>query len=107
MALTKNGTLQTIFLHDILYCEVFDHRVYIHTVCGDLEYSGTLDTLEGRVDERFFRCHRSFLVNMCHVVRQEKGFVFLTGGYKILVSRRKQKKFLQNLLGFLENEAVL
>ena len=53
-----------IFIRDILYCEVFDHRVQIHTIESAYDYSGTLDMLEDKLDERFFRCHRSFVVNI-------------------------------------------
>lgn len=107
LTLLKNGKMQNILIRDIIYCEVFDHQICIHTVGGDLEYSGTLDTLEGRLDGRFFRCHRSFLVNMSCVVRQEDGVAFLAGGHKIMISRRRRQEFLQKMLKFLGNEAVL
>lgn len=47
-----------------MYCEVFGHRVLIHTAVGCYEYPGALDVLEEQLGGSFFRCHRSFLVNM-------------------------------------------
>lgn len=98
LTLIKSGKTQVIFIRDILYCEVFNHQVRIHTVHGTYDYFGTLDMLETKLDERFFRCHRSFVVNMSCVAGQEKGVAILTNGEKIFISRRKQTDFIQRLL---------
>lgn len=106
LTIIKGGKTQVIFIRDILYCEVFDHQIHIHTIHGTYDYSGTLDMLETRLDERFFRCHRSFIVNMSCVAGQEKGAAILTNGESILISRRKQADFMQKLLNFLKNEVI-
>ena len=106
LTLIKSGKTQVIFIRDILYCEVFNHQVRIHTVQGTYDYFGTLDMLETKLDERFFRCHRSFVVNMSCVAGQEKGVAILTNGEKIFISRRKQTDFIQRLLNFLKNEVI-
>ena len=106
LTLIKGGKTQVIFIRDILYCEVFNHQVRIHTVHGTYDYFGTLDMLETKLDERFFRCHRSFVVNMSCVAGQEKGVAILTNGEKIFISRRKQTDFIQRLLNFLKNEVI-
>ena len=106
LTLMKSGKTQVIFIRDILYCEVFNHQVRIHTVHGTYDYFGTLDMLETKLDERFFRCHRSFVVNMSCVAGQEKGIAILTNGEKIFISRRKQTDFIQRLLNFLKNEVI-
>lgn len=106
LILIKSGKTQVIFIRDILYCEVFNHQVRIHTVHGTYDYFGTLDMLETKLDERFFRCHRSFVVNMSCVAGQEKGVAILTNGEKIFISRRKQTDFIQRLLNFLKNEVI-
>ena len=106
LALVKGGKTQLIFNHDILYCEVFDHRVQIHTIQGTYDYSGTLDMLETRLDERFFRCHRSIVVNMNCVAGQEKGTAILTNGERIFISRRKQTEFMKRLLNFMKSEVI-
>lgn len=106
LALLRNGTAQRILIRDILYCEVFDHQICIHTVEERFAYSGSLDSLEKKLDERFFRCHRSFIVNMSHIIRQENGTATVTGGDKILISRRKQQEFMKKLLSFLKNEVI-
>ena len=106
LTLIKSGKTQVIFIRDILYCEVFNHQVRIHTVHGTYDYFGTLDMLETKLDERFFRCHRSFVVNMNCVAGQEKGVAILINGERIFISRRKQSDFMQKLLNFLKNEVI-
>ena len=106
LTLMKSGKTQVIFIRDILYCEVFNHQVRIHTVHGTYDYFGTLDMLETKLDERFFRCHRSFVVNMNCVAGQEKGVAILINGERIFISRRKQADFMQKLLNFLKNEVI-
>lgn len=106
LALIKSGSTHILPICDILYCEVFDHRVCIHTAQGNYEYSGTLDMLERKLDGRFFRCHRSYLINMSHVVGQEKGTALVSNGNRVLISRRKQAEFMQRLLHNLKNEVI-
>ena len=106
LTLIKSGKTQVIFIRDILYCEVFNHQVRIHTVHGTYDYFGTLDMLETKLDERFFRCHRSFVVNMSCVAGQEKGVAILINGERIFISRRKQTDFIQRLLNFLKSEMI-
>ena len=106
LTIVKSGKTQVVFIRDIIYCEVFNHQVRIHTVHGTYDYFGTLDMLETKLDERFFRCHRSFVVNMSCVAGQEKGVAILTNGEKIFISRRKQTDFIQRLLNFLKNEVI-
>lgn len=106
LTLVKNGKAQVIFIRDILYCEVFNHQIQIHTVQGTCMYFGALHMLETKLDERFFRCHRSFVVNMNYVAGQEKGTAILTNGERISIARRKQTAFMQKLLHFLKSEVI-
>lgn len=85
---------------DILYCEALDHRITLHTKTGPFQFFGTLDAVQNKLDNRFFRCHRSYLVNLDFVLEIKPGLAVITGGGKVPVSRRKQRDFLQRLLTF-------
>lgn len=98
LILTKGDEAFRILLRDILYCEVFDHQIFIHTRTENFQVSGTLDAFEKRLDSRFFRCHRSYLVNMDAVVEKREGAAIVAGGGEVLVSRRKQREFTKRLL---------
>ena len=106
LTLVKAGKTQIIHIHDILYCEVFNHQVIIHTMQNTYDYSGSLDMLENELDGGFFRCHRSFIINMRCVVGREEGVAIISNGDRILISRRKQAEFMQKLLKFLKREVI-
>lgn len=106
LTLVKAGETRIIYIRDILYCEVFNHKVCIHTIQDTYDYSGTLDMLEKELDERFFRCHRSFIVNMSYIAGREKGMAVMSNGDRILVSRRKQAEFMKALLKFFKKEVL-
>lgn len=97
--LVTNGTSASrIPLKSILYCEALDHQITVHTLTGQFQFFGTLDSVQDKLDGRFFRSHRSYLVNMDHVIDKQAGFAIVTGGDKVLIARRKQQEFTQQLL---------
>lgn len=71
----------------ILYIEAQKQFVAIHTEEQVYRMKRTLGDLEEELDERFFRCQRSFLVNLYHVVRVKGGSAVLKNGEEIPISR--------------------
>ena len=106
LTLVKAGKTRIIDIHDILYCEVFNHQVIIHTMQDAYDYPGSLDMLENELDGGFFRCHRSYIINMKYVIGREEGTAIISRGDRILVSRRKQTEFMQRLLRFFKREII-
>lgn len=100
-----NGTTSAkIQMADILYLEAVDHQIIIHTMTDRFHFFGTLDAVQEKLDERFFRCHRSYLVNMNRVTGRRPGVAIVAGGDEVLISRRKQKAFTQRLLDICKEE---
>lgn len=100
----KEGVTVRIGFREITYGEVFDHQVFLHTMSENYKVSGTLDSLEKRLDGRFFRCHRSYLVNMEHVAHKGEDYAVMRGGGRVLISRRRQREFTRRLLEVLRGE---
>ncbi len=96
--LTNQSIVSKVRIRDIIYCEVFDHQTIIHTLTNQYHYSGPLDALEQELDHHFFRCHRSYLVNLDYVVKKDSTMTVLVGGDKVFISRRKQQEFMVRLL---------
>lgn len=71
----------------ILYIEAQKQYVSIHTKEQVYRMKRTLGDLEEELDQRFFRCQRSFLVNLYHVVRVKGGCAVLKNGEEIPISR--------------------
>ena len=100
------GGSRKIAFRELLYCEAMDHQITIHTLTGEVRFFGTLDSIQEQLDSRFYRCHRSFLVNMEFVTALEPGSAVLEGGGKALVSRRKQQAFAHRLLEICRKGAM-
>ena len=99
LVIPRGAGCQVVPLENILYCEVLGRKVYLHqrdgTVCG---FYGTLGDLERRLDGRFFKCHRSYLVNLDQVRGCRDGQVTLPQGEGIPVSRLRERALTQALL---------
>lgn len=97
--LRQGTSCQVILLSQILYCEVQRRKIYIHLSDGIVQdYYEKLDDFERRVDGRFFRCHRSYLVNLEYVRGCSAGQVRLSQGSEIPLSRLRKQDFTQALL---------
>lgn len=100
----RRGTLcEVILLGEIVYCEVQGRKIYVHRSGGKItDYYDRLEDLERRVDGRFFRCHRSYLVNLAYVRGCSAGQVLLSQGGKIPVSRLRERDLTQALLRYMK-----
>lgn len=81
LTVKQRGRLKNLDYLDILYLESRGHRVVIHLTSGEEEIIyAKLDALEENLeDERFVRCHKSFLVNMDYVREAQKDFQMENG----------------------------
>lgn len=102
----KGASTQVIPFRDILYCEAIGHKIYICTKNGKVDCYSKLGALQDLLDERFFRCHRSYLVNMNFVSGKEGDTAIMINGDSVLVSRRKQQQFSQQLLSCIRSEVL-
>jgi len=98
--IVRRGTsCEVIPLAQIVYCEVQGRKIYIHQSDGKItDYYEKLDDFERRVDGRFFRCHRSYLVNLECIRGSYAGQVALSQGGQIPVSRLREQELTQALL---------
>lgn len=102
VTLKVGSDLHTLELDRILYLEVCDHELRIvqsdssllcHASMGDME---RLLTGKG-----FFRCHKSYLVNLRHVSRITPDGVELSDHREIPVSKHRRKAFLETFAGYM------
>lgn len=82
----------------ISYLEVMDRKVYIHAGNGVESYYCRLDDLEKQLPPCFFRCHRSYIVNLKSVVRFDKNGILLSVGDTVPVSKRRYQEFTQEFM---------
>ncbi|HAP04053.1 MAG TPA: hypothetical protein DCQ87_08775 [Lachnospiraceae bacterium] len=80
-------------------------RVYINRDNDPIECSDSFKEVGARLDGiLFFRCQRSFIINLAHVRMYKYSYVVLDNGKKIQISRDKYKQFVKRYTVFtLEN----
>lgn len=93
---TSNGHV-FVDPNDILYCEASSEYTNIKTLNSTYLICKHLKYFEARLDSRrFFRVHKSFLLNLDHirsVIRTEGGHVIMSDNKVVPVGRSRKKEF--------------
>lgn len=96
-----------ISFQDIICCEVIDRKVYIYLESGEvIDYYDRIENLEKKLDQRFFRCHRSYLINMNHLKSYRNNTAYMADGKEIPVSRLRSKEFSNVILRYMRKWGV-
>ena len=91
-----------ISFQDIVCCEIIDRKVYLYLVSGEVtSYYERIENLEKKLDERFFRCHRSYLINLNHLKSYRNNTAYMADGKEIPVSRLRSKEFSKVILQYM------
>lgn len=80
-----------IVVNHIKYIESDDKLLIIHTVDGVVQTHGQISRMEKTLGENFFRCHRSFLVNLEMVSGFTADTVNLLGGGQVLLAKKNHR----------------
>lgn len=100
IVLSTSEMIHVISVDDILRCESDNYYTYFHFVDGrKLLVSKTLKENEELLSQHnFIRPHKSHLVNIKYIksyLRQDNGYILMTDGTRIPVSRRKKEKIME------------
>lgn len=92
----------TIFRLDEITCvEIVSRKLFIHTLDKSFQCNETLQGIEEKLnDERFYRCHAAYLVNLQNV-RQIDPSDLLVGTRRVPVSRHRHKGLMDALTKYL------
>lgn len=92
-----------ISFDDIVFAEIMDKKVYLHLTSSDVvDFYDRIENLEARLDSRFFRCHRSYLINLKYLKGYKNGAAYLENGKEIPVSRLRSKEFSEVVLQYMK-----
>ena len=99
ITIPQQDGFEVIETDDILYCKADDNYTEIHLITNKKKVvSKTLKYFENALkDSNFARVHKSYLINVNHVVRYVKGkggYVVLFNGKEIMVSASKKSDLL-------------
>lgn len=91
----SEGDLKKISLKDILFIEARGHFLEIHVGNDVIETRYKISQIEKNVvSEGFFRCHKSYLVNIANITEINISYVAF-GKINVPVSRNRRKELLQ------------
>lgn len=89
---------------EIVFCEIIDRKIYLNLVSGEvLDYYERIENLETKLGDRFYRCHRSYLINLKHLKGYKNGTAYMDGGREVPVSRLRSKEFSGVVLQYMKN----
>ena len=89
---------------EIVFCEIIDRKIYLNLASGEiLDYYERIEKLETKLDEHFFRCHRSYLINLRHLKGYKNGTAYMDNGREVPVSRLRSKEFSGVVLQYMKN----
>lgn len=113
----KNTEKQELFIKskkltvdqaDILYIESVGKKAAIHLVGSSkiIEIYTSMDELEKELDKSFYRCHRSYIVNMSHIEEYSSDSITVMGGDKVYLTKKKYSEFKKAYMWHLQNGGV-
>lgn len=104
--LQKNFTLRiqdkiiSVEYDEILFFETSPtiHKIILHGVNRNVEFYGNIKDIEEKLDERFCRCHRSYLINKNNIKEIDKSerMIYMKNGEACLASTRLIKSLINN-----------
>ena len=99
LMVTTGGKHVIVDPEDIVYAEVFDRKVILHTMDADIEYYGKMKELEEKAGDDFYRTHRSYLVNFGFIRKYDATTVYLKRG-QALISKQNYGAFVKSYLRY-------
>ena len=92
-----------ILFSDIIYAEVFNRKVMLHTTNGNIEYYGKLTDLSEQAGADFYRTHRAYLVNLKYVEKYNATTIWLEQGTALL-SKKQFSGFVRQYMQYINRQ---
>lgn len=105
--LKMHGISKKIWLRDIIYLDSYNKKVTIHTKEGEEWCYFKMEEMEKQLGEKFFRCHRSYIVNFSYIKEYEALHIFLLDGTDIPMAKQKYQPFVKAYLHYAKNGGVV
>ncbi len=107
LLIQKRNEWDIILFNDIIYCEIINRKIYLHLKNNSIiDYYDKIENLEKKLDDRFFKCHRSYLINLKYVKNYKSAIAYLTNGDAIPVSRLRKDDFSVAMLHYMKQQRL-
>ena len=101
--ISSEHQIKKILLKDIIYIESVGRTVKIHCTGGVLKtYKQIGDLEQTLINKHFFRCHKSFLLNLEYVSRFDKAEIVMENGDTVFLARKRAKTFQKEFISYMK-----
>lgn len=102
----QRGGVISIRHDDIYYLESVGHNVFIHTVDGEHEIYGTMQSIMENMPGEFCYPHKSYVVNFNYVKAIGKNVILKCNGklVEIPLSKQRKKEMEEAFIRYLDDE---
>lgn len=101
--ISKERQKKKLFLDDIYYFEIRGRVIGVHGADGIFTYYEQIGVLEKNLQGKgFFRCHKSYLVNLKYADTYNRQEVILENGERIAIAKRRYEEFCKEMLLFMK-----
>ena len=92
--INKDREHKKLFLDDIYYFDIWGRKICAYSKNGETEFYGKICELEKKLSgDYFFRCHKSYLVNLKYVNSYNAHEITLDNGAILPVAKRRYDGF--------------
>lgn len=95
-----------LYLSQIAAIEAQGHYLIFHTTTGQLQQKASLSSLAGHLGDSFVMSHRSFYVNLAHLLRISCTECTLDTGLTVPVSRGAYKNLNEQFIRYYRKEML-
>ncbi|KHF36529.1 Accessory gene regulator protein A [Paenibacillus sp. P1XP2] len=92
MTIETEESIINVKYEDVLFFETSfsPHKIKLHERNRQIEFYGTLKELETQLDDRFYRCHKAYIVNLDNIreIDKRKRIILMANGETCYVSFR-------------------
>lgn len=99
LVITSGGKHILVEPDKIIYAEVFDRKIILHTAEEDIEYYGKMKELAKNLGDGFYRPHRAYLVNFAYIRKYDASTIFLEKG-RALMAKQNYQDFVKSYLRY-------
>ncbi|MBD5156507.1 MAG: response regulator transcription factor [Butyrivibrio sp.] len=97
LMITAGGKHITVNPGEIIYAEVFDRKIILHTAGENIEFYGKMKELEKKLGDNFYRPHRAYLVNFDYIRKYDASTIYFENG-QALMAKQNYQDFVKSYL---------
>ena len=99
---SKDRQTRKLFLDEIRYFEIHGRLIEAHGINPTFSWYEQISALEAALSGKdFFRCHKSYLINLKYVELYNKAEVTLDNGETIMIAKRRYEAFCAAILEYM------